>query len=60
MAADVTGIPKRIQPGDSAELFGPNISIEEVAAAAGTISYELLTHLSRRAARVYIQPAKPS
>ena len=54
MAADVTGIPKRIQPGDSAELFGPNISIEEVAAAAGTISYELLTHLGRRAERRYI------
>jgi alanine racemase len=60
MAADVTDIPARIRPGDSAELFGPNIPVEEVAAAAGTISYELLTHLGRRAERVYIQPERPN
>jgi alanine racemase len=54
MAADVTEISITIRPGDSAELFGPNISGEEVAAAAGTLSYELLTTLSRRAARRYI------
>jgi alanine racemase len=54
MAADVTEISTTIRAGDSAELFGPNISVEEVAAAAGTISYELLTALSRRAARRYI------
>ena len=29
------------------------ITLDEVAAAAGTISYEILTGLSRRVARVY-------
>jgi alanine racemase len=36
------------------ELFGPNMPIGEVAAAAGTIAYELMTGLSRRAERVYL------
>ncbi|HWT30502.1 MAG TPA: alanine racemase [Propylenella sp.] len=59
MAIDVTNIAARIRPGDSAELFGPNIPVEEVAAAAGTISYELLTHLGRRAERFYINAPGP-
>jgi alanine racemase len=55
MAADVTEVPAEIHPGDRAELFGPSMPLEEVAAAAGTISYELLTGLSRRAERRYIE-----
>ena len=54
MAVDVTDVPAEVRVGDSAELFGPNMPIEEVAAAAGTISYELLTGLSRRAERIYL------
>lgn len=57
MAVDVTDIPDAAA-GDLAELFGPNMPIDAVAAAAGTIGYELLTSLSRRAARVYL-PARP-
>lgn len=54
MAADVTDLPENAAaPGDWAELFGPQMPIDTVAAAAGTIAYELLTGLSRRAARDY-------
>lgn len=53
LALDVTGIPG-IGPGHWVELFGPNIPVDEVAAAAGSIGYELLTGLSRRAERAYL------
>jgi len=43
-----------VNRGDFIELFGPNISIDEAAAAAGTISYELLTSLGRRYHRRYV------
>jgi alanine racemase len=58
IAADVTDIDN-VVPGDWAELFGPNMPIDDVAAAAGTIGYELLTSLSRRAKRVYINGRVP-
>ena len=40
--------------GDTIELFGPNILLDEAAAAAGTISYELLTSMGRRFHRSYV------
>ena len=40
--------------GDWAEIFGPNIPVDEAASWAGTISYELLTHLGSRYARHYV------
>ncbi len=55
MAADVTDIPEsEISRGTLAEIFGPNISVDEAAGWAGTISYELLTHLGNRYHRRYI------
>jgi alanine racemase len=53
IAIDVTGIPG-VTRGGWVELFGPNMPIADVAAAAGTIPYELLTGLSRRASRTYV------
>ena len=54
-AFDVTDLPETaIGPGDWIELFGPNIAIDDVARAAGTIGYELLTGLGQRFARTYI------
>lgn len=53
MVADVTEI-EGVARGDSAELFGPNILIDDLADAAGTIGYELLTSLGRRYARTYV------
>ena len=51
IAVDVTGLPCR--RGDLIELIGPNVPVDTVAEHAGTIGYELLTGLSRRAERVY-------
>lgn len=54
---DVTDIPARdIQAGDYIELFGQNMPLDEVARAAGTIGYELLTGLGLRYERRYIDP----
>ena len=38
--------------GSTAELIGPTITIDDVAAAADTISYEILTSLGRRYRRL--------
>lgn len=51
---DVTDIPASdIAPGTLVEMFGPHIAIDDVAAAAGTIGYELLTSLGMRSERRY-------
>lgn len=54
---DVTGVPD-VQIGDIATIFGSDggetISADELAEAAGTISYELLCAVSPRVPRVYI------
>lgn len=49
---DVTDLPE-VKAGDEAEIFGEHVSLEDKAAAAGTISYELLTAVAPRVARVY-------
>lgn len=48
---DVTGIAVGV--GDSVELIGDHCPIDEVAAGAATISYEILTSLGSRYERVY-------
>ena len=54
MAADITGLmPQEVLRGTRAEILGANILIDEAAAWAGTISYELLTRLGSRYARLY-------
>lgn len=56
MGVDVTEVkPSLLQKGDRAEIFGKRVSIDEAASWAGTISYELLTRLGSRYARVYDQ-----
>ena len=51
---DVTDLPlNAIKPGDRAEFFGRNMPIDVVAAAAGTIAYELLTGLAPRVKRFW-------
>ncbi|MBN2637272.1 MAG: alanine racemase, partial [Prolixibacteraceae bacterium] len=51
--ADVTGL--NVNAGDTVEIFGSNISIQELAKEAGTIPYEILTGISQRVKRVYLQ-----
>jgi alanine racemase len=54
MAIDVTDLaPATVTRGTRAEILGRNIAIDEVACWAGTISYELLTRLGSRYARLY-------
>ncbi len=50
--ADVTGMD--VKPGDEAEIFGANISIEEIASLCNTIPYEILTSIPRRVKRIYV------
>ncbi|WP_309084001.1 alanine racemase [Chelativorans sp.] len=52
---DVTALgPDAVAVGDHVELFGPNMPIDQVAEAAGTIAYELLTSLGGRYHRNYL------
>ncbi|MBD9371681.1 alanine racemase [Rhizobium sp. ARZ01] len=52
---DVTDLPPgSVRAGDFIELFGPNMPIEKVAKAGGTIDYVLLTSLGPRYRRDYI------
>jgi alanine racemase len=50
----VTGIDG-VQEGDEAEIFGKNILVQEVAKQCGTIPYEILTGISQRVKRIYIE-----
>ncbi len=52
---DVTDVPESgAQRGDWVELLGETIDVEELAARARTIGYEVLTRLGRRYARRYV------
>lgn len=51
---DVTDVPDALlHPGAPVELIGPHQTIDDVAADAGTISYEILTQLGQRYGRDY-------
>lgn len=52
---DITDLPKdAVRAGDYVELFGPNNPFDDVARAAGTIGYEMLTGLGLRYERAYL------
>lgn len=54
LTLDVTGIEAdRVKPGVYADLLDDSFGIDDAAAAARTIGYEMLTLLGRRYARVY-------
>jgi alanine racemase len=56
ISIDVGALPREaVNVGDAVELIGPTVGVDEVAAAAGTISYEILTGLARRLAREYVE-----
>ncbi len=48
---DITGTDAR--PGDVAEVFGEHMPLQELADKLGTITYEILTSVSRRVQRIY-------
>jgi alanine racemase len=53
IAVDVTEHPA-VLVGDPAVLWGPELPVEQVAAAAGTVSYELLCAVAERVPRVMV------
>jgi len=54
MGIDITDLPAgSVRRGTRAEILGRHIGIDEAASWAGTISYELLTRLGSRYARLY-------
>lgn len=52
LAVDVTDV-EGIEIGDEVELWGKYVPVDELALAAGTISYELLTGVTKRVPRIY-------
>ena len=56
MAVDVTGCDDAM-PGAMVELLGPNVLLDDVARASGTIAHEVLTRLGTRAERIYLGAA---
>ncbi|PCM43784.1 alanine racemase [Marinobacter sp. ANT_B65] len=53
LAVDLSNAPDASE-GDRVELWGKTVGVDEVAACAGTISYELLTGITNRVPRIYI------
>lgn len=53
MMVDVTGI--RCEVGDMAYVFDPQHPISDLARDMGTIPYEVLTSISQRVKRIYVQ-----
>jgi Alr-MurF fusion protein len=51
---DVTEI-ENIEEGNEVEILGNNVSIHEFSKWCGTIPYEILTNISQRVKRVYIE-----
>ena len=52
---DISALPPGgVQAGDLVELIGPRQTVDDLAATAGTIGYEILTSLGKRFHRVYI------
>ncbi|MDX9998245.1 MAG: alanine racemase [Phenylobacterium sp.] len=43
-----------VQVGEMAELLGPNVLLDDLAQAAGTVAHEVLVRLSPRAERIYL------
>ena len=53
---DITDLPDgAVRAGDYVELFGPSMPLDDVARAAGTIGYEMLTGLGLRYERMYLE-----
>jgi alanine racemase len=54
ITVDLTG-REDVAVGDPVELWGPNVPVNEVAACAGTIGYDLLAGMTSRLPREYTE-----
>jgi len=52
ISVDISGLDQ-VETGDRVELWGENLSVNEVAANAGTIGYEILAGLTGRVPIIY-------
>jgi alanine racemase len=60
LTIDVTALPDQsVRRGDLVTLIGGEIGVDDLAAAAGTIGYEVLTSLGRRYSRIYQSSSTP-
>jgi alanine racemase len=60
LAVDVTALPENaVRRGDLITLIGATIGVDDLAAAAGTIGYEVLVSLGRRYHRTYNNKLTP-
>jgi alanine racemase len=54
IAIDITDVPEgTVKRGDMVTLIGDDITVDDFAASAGTIGYEVLTSLGKRYHRIY-------
>jgi len=61
LTLDVTEVmPKNCQPGTMVQLLGNKVTVNDLALAAETIPYEILTRLGRRGTRIYKGGPTPS
>jgi alanine racemase len=51
---DITDVPD-VKEGDEVEIFGKHLTVQDMADAAGTIAYEIMTGISQRVKRVYTE-----
>jgi alanine racemase len=51
---DITDIPEVFE-GDQVEIFGNNLSVQQLADWSDTIPYEIMTGISQRVKRVYVE-----
>lgn len=57
ITVDVTNAaPADARPGNFVEILGEQVTPDDAARAAGTISYEFLTSLGKRYHRHYVSP----
>lgn len=54
LMVDVKDIPD-VSVGDEVILFGEGISVEEIANLTGTINYEIVTRISPRVEKIYVE-----
>jgi alanine racemase len=54
ITVDITDLNSDVEIGADVTLWGPELSVTEVAEHCGTIGYELLTRMPARVPRIYI------
>jgi alanine racemase len=54
MIVDVTKVKNKIKIGDHLEVFGKNLNLDGFAKVSETSPYDIITSVSERCERVYI------